>query len=609
MKPLDRSPSLTILRQLPRVSRGLSVALAGLIASSAALPIGFILATGLAIRALRRAAEGGFDATTTRTFSVAIGLLAGLYFVKQLLLPTRDAVADALGFRLDGYLRDAVMGATLAPVGIRHLEDPTVSERISVSQGIVGGWIAPGEAVRSATVVVASRLEGLGAGLLLAAYQWWAPLVLLLAWWWTHRWLATEVATIYRSRQELTPELRRSAYFRDLALGSSAAKELRVFGLADWVADRFRALWTTGMGAAWQDRRGYRGLMILSMTALLAGYTLVFVALSVSAGAEHITVEALAVYVQAALSMAAFGYLNDEWWARYSAGAIPEAVELKSRLASVSDVPTSIKPQTALVEEGIRFSGVSFSYPGQEREVLDDVCLWIPAGSSLAIVGENGAGKTTMVKLLARLYEVDGGAISVDGLDIRNLDAVTWRRGLAVIFQDYVRYELSARLNVGFGCVELLGDSNGLEEAAAAFGVLDLIRDLPNGWDTVLSRKHEGGADLSAGEWQRIALARAMFAVHGGARVLILDEPTANLDVRSEAALYERFLSLTAGLTTILISHRFSTVRLAERICVLDTGRVVELGAHDELIRSGGPYAQMYYKQASRYAADAGPST
>jgi ATP-binding cassette subfamily B protein len=244
---------------------------------------------------------------------------------------------------------------------------------------------------------------------------------------------------------------------------------------------------------------------------------------------------------------------------------------------------------------------VRFAYPGTRRHVFAGLDLTIAAGSSLAIVGGNGAGKTTLVKLLARLHEPQGGRICVDGVPVDELDPASWRRQLAVIFQDFVRYELPAADNVGFGGIGRRADATTLGAAAARAGALDVVTGLPGGWATPLNRQYRGGADLSGGEWQRIALARAMYAVDAGARVLVLDEPTANLDVRSEAALFEDFLDLTRGLTTILISHRFSTVRHADRICVLDGGCVVEDGGHEELLAAGGRYAEMFLLQAERF--------
>jgi ATP-binding cassette, subfamily B, bacterial len=224
-----------------------------------------------------------------------------------------------------------------------------------------------------------------------------------------------------------------------------------------------------------------------------------------------------------------------------------------------------------------------------------------PAGRSLAVVGANGAGKTTLVKLLCGLYEPTAGRIEVDGQDLAEIDPMAWQERLAAIFQDFSRYALTARENVTLGAPL---DDAALQRAATRAGALPVIDRLPNGWETVLSRQFTGGDDLSGGQWQRVALVRALYAVERGARVLVLDEPAANLDVRAEAELYDRFLDLTAGLTTIVISHRFSTVRRADRIVVLDGGRIAESGSHDELLALGGRYAHMFRLQADRFAGE-----
>jgi ATP-binding cassette subfamily B protein len=268
---------------------------------------------------------------------------------------------------------------------------------------------------------------------------------------------------------------------------------------------------------------------------------------------------------------------------------------------------TPARPQE---RTGIRFEGVSFTYPGTDRKVLDRLDLDITAGTSIALVGENGAGKTTLIKLLCRFYDPTEGRITVDGVDIKTLDLDDYRSRLAVIFQDFVHYNLPARDNVGFGALESAGDTAAgkphdniaaLEEAASRVGILEMVEALPDGWDTTLAREF-GGVDLSGGEWQRVALARAMMAQAGrNSDLLVLDEPTASLDVRIENELYGHFAELSRGKTTLLVSHRFSTVRMAGRIVLLAGGRVVEDGSHEELIAAGGRYAELYEVQASHY--------
>jgi ATP-binding cassette, subfamily B, bacterial len=239
----------------------------------------------------------------------------------------------------------------------------------------------------------------------------------------------------------------------------------------------------------------------------------------------------------------------------------------------------------------IHFRDVSFAYPGGSL-VLEHFDLTIPARSSLAIVGQNGAGKTTLAKLLCRLYDPQSGAIEVDGVDIREFDVDAWRERLTAVFQDFVRFELPLRDNVA-----PLGAADDVVQVALEQAGASNLATL----DTILARGYDQGTDLSGGQWQRVALARALAAVRLGAGVVLLDEPTAQLDVRGEAEIFERILAATRQCTTILISHRFSTVRHVDRICVLEHGRVIELGTHDELMALGGRYHTMFTLQAERF--------
>jgi len=291
-------------------------------------------------------------------------------------------------------------------------------------------------------------------------------------------------------------------------------------------------------------------------------------------------------------SALAFGGLN--WALSIAAQAVDAVLRLGDAMAAAGSLAPGTRTAAGMPAEAVRFRGVTFAYESSEP-VLDGFDLDIPAGTSLAIVGQNGAGKTTLAKLLCRLYDPQGGAVEIDGVDLRELDLDGWRRRVAAVFQDFVRYELPLRDNVaptGAPDDEILAAL----QQAGGLGLGDL--------DTVLARGYDRGTDLSGGQWQRVALARALCAVRLGAGMVILDEPTAQLDVRGEAEIFDRILEATSSCTTILVSHRFSTVRHADRICVLEAGRVVELGSHDELMARGGRYHTMFELQASRFAEE-----
>jgi ATP-binding cassette subfamily B protein len=241
---------------------------------------------------------------------------------------------------------------------------------------------------------------------------------------------------------------------------------------------------------------------------------------------------------------------------------------------------------------------VSFAYAGSERLVLHDVSLRLDAGEKIALIGENGAGKTTIVKLLSRLYDPTAGSILLDGVDLREYDLDDLRREIGVIFQDYMRFDMLVRENIGVGRIESLSNADLLHESARRSLADQVIRTLPKGYDQMLGRRFDDGVDLSAGQWQKIALARAYMR---DAQLIILDEPTASLDARAEYEVFQRFAELTRGKMAVLISHRFSTVRMADRILVLDQGRIVEQGSHDQLLRRGGQYSELFELQAAGY--------
>jgi ABC-type multidrug transport system fused ATPase/permease subunit len=385
-------------------------------------------------------------------------------------------------------------------------------------------------------------------------------------------------------------------YAYRLAVYAPAAKEVRLFGMVDWVVDRFTSRRLRMVEALFEARRLRLGPLRWGILAVVVPNAVLFWFLAHDALTGHLGLGPLVVFAQAAAGASALAFGEVDWWFRQSAQPVPGVLDLAQRMRATGALPAGSRPAPApMPARAIEFRDVSFAYPGSERPVLDGFSLRIPAGSSLAIVGRNGAGKTTLAKLLCRLYDPLRGAVLADGVDLRELDLDGWRARTAAVFQDYVRYELPLRDNVAPGGAPDADVEAALEQARAT-GLAGLA--------TILSRAYEGGTDLSGGQWQRVALARALCAVRLGAGVVILDEPTAQLDVRGEAEVFDRILEATRGCTTILVSHRFSTVRHADRICVLEAGRVVELGSHDELMTMGGRYRTMFDLQAARFTED-----
>ncbi len=408
----------------------------------------------------------------------------------------------------------------------------------------------------------------------------------------------------YAKNFRQTPAKRQMDYLRQVAGSREGAKELKVFGLSGFLTGRFRQI----------SQRIYEENVALSRRKLFWGGSLALVGTLGYYGSYAFVIWRA---LHGAYSIGIFTLLttaiqqassNLQQAFSTASGIADQALFLTDLIAFFEMKPTLRSKPDALpaprpIRAGFEFRNVSFSYPGTDRYVLRDFNFVFVPGERIALIGENGEGKTTVVKLITRLYDVTEGQILLDGVDLRDYSIEDLHHEIGVIFQDFMRYEMTARENIVVGRVDGNGSLESIrlaciEEAARKSQASQVIRKLPERYDQMLGRRFEGGVDLSAGEWQRIALARAYLR---DAQLLILDEPTAALDAKSELQAFERFAELTAGKMAILISHRFSTVRMADRIVVLEGGKLVEEGTHAQLLASGGRYATMFEMQAASY--------
>jgi ATP-binding cassette subfamily B protein len=404
---------------------------------------------------------------------------------------------------------------------------------------------------------------------------------------------------MYRWQRERTSTERHAGYLNWLLTGGSHAKEIRLFDLGPPLIRRFRDLRRKLRG----ERLGIAARRSVAELAAQTGATaaiygsLAFIAYRTVQGTN--TLGDLVMYYQAFQRGQGFlqgmlGGLAGIYEDNLFLSNLHEFLDLKRKVVE----PAQASPVPCPMQTGIVLSHVGFQYPTGARKVLEDVSLAIRPGEVVALVGENGSGKTTLVKLLCRLYDPTGGTITLDGVDLRRFETAALRREFSVLFQDYAQYHLTARENIRFGNTALPPDHERIVAAARDSGADDVIRRLPKGYETVLGKLFEEGEELSIGEWQKVALSRAFLR---DAQILVLDEPTSSLDAKAEQAVFENFRKLASGRTVLLISHRFSTVRMADRIYVLHEGRIIEGGTHEELIRSGGTYAHLFETQARQY--------
>ena len=576
------------LRLVWRSSPRLTVALGGLTLVAALLPLGVAYAG----KAIVDAVVARSSAATLRWVLVELALAASLALVSRGLSLVRTVLGARLGVDINVAILDKALTLELA-----HFEDSEFYDQLTRARREASS--RPVALVTDVFQLLQNVITLVGYGALLIRFSGWAVVGLVIA---------TVPATLaemrfskqaFRLRNWRSPESRKLLYLEYVLANDEHAKEVKLFGLGKLLLGRYKSLAETFFK---EDRSlAVRRAAITQALALFGTgmFYACYVLMALAAAAGQISLGEMTLYVVAfRYGQQAFQSVLNALGSMYEHGLYMSNLFQFLAIPSPSPSPTA-SPTASPTPTGIRFEKVGFRYPNATGWALRNVDLDIPAGQSLALVGQNGAGKTTLIKLLTRLYEPTEGRILLDGRDLKDWNHDVLLERFGVVFQDFNQYQMRLRENVGLGSVEHLDDTPRVSRAIDRGGAQGLVDELPAGQDTQLGHWFKDGTELSGGQWQRVALSRAFMREE--ADILVLDEPTAALDAEAEHAVYERFRQLAHGRTTILISHRFPTARMADRICVLEAGQIVEQGTDADLVLAGGRYAHLFALQAAGY--------
>ena len=540
--------------------------------------------------------QGARDPDQVRTVFYYLVLELVLFLLSTALNHSRRLIQQLIQLQLANKIRAEIIRKALT-LDLAFFEHPDYYDRLQNARR--EGSYKPVELINDTFQIVQNTITLISFAALMLRFSPWLVVILL----------ATSIPAFiaetrfseqgFRLLTRRAPETRQINYLARLLTEDSAAKEIKLFHLGDRLLQRY----TTLFAKFFEEDKS------LAVRRAAVGFSLGLIATMGFYGSYAwivwrtvqgiISLGDMTLYLtifrqgqstfQSILAAVGNIYENNLFMANYF-----EFLDIEPRMR-VAAPPKKLPAELA---HGIEFRGVGFRYPESDEWVLRNVDLRIRAGEKIALVGHNGAGKTTLIKLLSRLYDPVEGAILLDGIDIRDIDPIELRQKIGVIFQDFVRYHLPARENIGFGQIEAADEIERIVESARKSGAHKMIEDLPEGYETMLGRWFHGGHELSLGQWQRIALARAFMR---DAEILVLDEPTASLDAQTEYEIFRHFQELTDGKMAILISHRFSTVRMADRIVVIENGRIAEMGSHEELLRQEGTYARLFSLQAEGY--------
>lgn len=607
---------LALGRALWSAGIGLVAGLVVVFVVAACAPVAVAVTLGALVSHIGRPGDSILHGTL-----VSLLTFIGIVFIGHI----ADSLAKPLEFeartRIDGAHRSNIIRLVTFINGISHLEDPQV-QRLTRQAAAEPDFGVPSPADGAlAQLRWTTGLIGAAATcVILAEFAWWAvPLVLIPA----LLSLCFRTRQYFGSVQSLRDAMKEELHadvWRNAASSSAEGKDVRIFGFAEWMIARMQHHVYVGNKPFWEHAARIARKSWLQFALILCGLAPVYILVSNSAATGHaavseqtaILVAGWAVFISvgtgqgiyqmvgSAEALRAFDELRGLLWPLRGGTSHPAAEATEGGEAAESFTGCPVPPL-------VRFENVRFSYPGTGRQILSGVDLEITPGEMLAIVGLNGTGKSTLMKLLSGLYVPGSGSITTDGRSIAEYGFVEWRRRITVVFQDFVRYQLPLLDNVVLGQADVRPDAKAASAAVAEAGLSDVVDRLPEGWDTPLSRNRAGGVDLSGGQWQQVVLARALYAIEKGTRVLVLDEPTAHVDVRTEFEIFQRLGEYRGSTSVVLISHRLSTVRLADRIVLLADGKIAESGSHDELMARDGAYAGLFRIQAERFREGSDP--
>ena len=583
------------LRLVRTSGPGWTLASAALVFVQGILPLAQLYLLKLIVDAVAGAVRDAEGAAFPQIASL-VGIAAGVALVGATSRSVAGLVAEGQARAVSDHLHDVIQ-AKAAKVDLEYYETPRYHDVLYRAQQ--EGLYRPTRIVNGIVQVTQSSFALLLMAGVLVAFHWGTAVVLFAAAVPGVLMRVRHARRNYEGQTAQTQAERRAQYYHWLLTGIAHAKEIRLFGLTSLFRQRHRDLRGEIRRrrlqlATWR----FHSDLVTQSCATLAVFGC-FAVILYRAAQGAFTIGDVVMYYHAFQRGQDFlkeilsgltGLYEDHLFL----ASLEEFLDMEPRVVE----PPKPKPVPRPMRAGIVFDGVSFQYPTAPRKVLRDISLTIRPGEQVALVGANGSGKTTLVKLLCRLYDPTSGTISLDGSDLRDFETTTLRREIAVVFQDWASYHVSARDNIWFGDPRPDCDQDRIRQAARDSGADEVISRLRNGYETVLGKWFEDGEELSMGEWQKIALARAFVR---DAQIVVLDEPTSFLDVQAEYQVFERFRRLAAGRSTVLISHRLSSVRMADRIYLLEDGRIAESGGHDELLRRGGAYARLFETQARSY--------